>query len=194
MPVTQLDPVAALVAIDLQKGILAIPKAHPIEHILERTAALAQAFRKRGLPVVLVNVTGAAPGRTDAGRRNHALPPGWDELAPELDAQSGDLLISKQRWGAFIGTALDAELRARGVTQIVLAGVATSIGVESTARSAHELGYNVVLAVDAMTDLEAEAHRFTVEKIFPRLGEVDTTENVLKMLAEQPTALPAQAE
>ena len=85
--------------------------------------------------------------------------------------------------GAFFGTSLDAILRKAGVTQIVLAGISTSIGVESTARAAHELGYNVALVTDAMTDRSAEAHRHTVETIFPRLGETDTTERVLKMLA-----------
>jgi len=61
--------------------------------------------------------------------------------------------------------------------------VATSIGVESTARSAYDLGYNIVLVLDAMTDRSAEAHQFSVEKIFPRLGETTTTEEVLKQLA-----------
>jgi nicotinamidase-related amidase len=77
---------------------------------------------------------------------------------------------------------LNDALRARGVTQIVLTGVATSIGVESTARSAYDLGYNVALVVDAMTDRDGDAHRYSVEKIFPRLGQTDITENVLKLL------------
>jgi nicotinamidase-related amidase len=182
MPMTQLDPVAALVAIDLQKGIAGRVAAHPTDEIVRRTAVLARAFRKRGLPVVLVNVTGAAPGRTDAGRLKFGFPPGWDELVDELGAEPSDLRVSKQRWGAFTGTGLDALLRERGVTQIVLTGISTSAGVESTARSAHELGYNVVFAVDAMTDLDAEAHQFTVEKIFSRLGELEITANVLKLV------------
>jgi nicotinamidase-related amidase len=99
-----------------------------------------------------------------------------------LEQQPSDYIVSKQRVGAFIGTSLDDYLRQRGVTQVFLTGIATSLGVESTARSAYDLGYNVVFAVDAMTDRDAEAHRHSVEKIFPRLGEVDTTENVLKRL------------
>ena len=91
--------------------------------------------------------------------------------------------MTKRTWGAFTGTGLDEKLRALGVTQIVLTGVATSAGVGSTARFAHELGYNVVLAADAMTDMDVEAHRISVEKIFPRLGEVDSTANILKFLA-----------
>lgn len=182
MALTQIDPVAALVVIDLQKGVVGLPCAHPMEPIIERAANLAHAFRRRGLPVVLVNVTGSAPGRTDAGPPRFALPPDWTELVPELEAQPEDCRISKQRWGAFHGTALDDYLRARGVSQIVLAGVATSIGVESTARSAYDLGYNVVLVADAMTDLKIDAHRNSIETIFPRLGETADTEEVLKLL------------
>jgi nicotinamidase-related amidase len=156
--------------------------AHPFGEIVGRTAELARAFRSRGLPVVLVNVAGGAPGRTDTPRPAMSLPDGWMELLPELESQAGDYLVTKQRWGAFLGTALDEHLRGRGVTQIVLTGVATSIGVESTARSGYDLGYNVVLVTDAMTDRDADAHRYSVEKIFPRLGELDTTENVLKLL------------
>jgi nicotinamidase-related amidase len=182
MPITKLGPVAALVLIDLQKGIVGLPTAHPAADIINRAAQLASAFRKRGLPVVLVHVTGAAPGRTDIVRPKSVPPPDWSELVPELDRQPTDQIVTKQRWGAFLGTNLDDYLRQRGVTQIVLAGIATSVGVESTARSAFDLGYNVVLAVDAMTDRDIEMHRHSVEKIFPRLGEIDTTANVIKLL------------
>jgi nicotinamidase-related amidase len=185
MPLTTLDSNAALILIDLQKGITAIPTVHPMGEIVGRSAELARAFRERGLPVVLVNVTGAAPGRTDAGRPNFAFPPGWTELVPELEQQPTDLLVSKQRRGAFIGTDLDQILRERGVTQVFLAGVATSAGVESTASSAYDAGYNVVLVVDAMTDRDADAHEYRVAKVFPRLGEVETAGGVLKMLRGQ---------
>jgi nicotinamidase-related amidase len=177
---TQLDKTAALVVIDLQKGVLQIPAVHPLGEIVDRTAQLARAFRERGLPVVLVNVTGMALGRVEAQRPKFSPPPDWTELAPGLDAQPTDHLVSKQRWGAFHGTSLDEYLRGRGVTQVVLTGVATSAGVESTARSAYDLGYNVVLVTDAMTDRDADAHRHCIEKIFPRLGETDSTANVLK--------------
>ena len=184
MPLTKLDAAAALVVIDLQKGIAGLATVHPIPEIIGRAARLARAFRKQGLPVVLVNVSGGAPGRTDAGKPKPPFAADWTELVPELGQQPGDHLVTKQRWGAFLGTALDDYLRRRGVTQVVLAGVATSAGVESTARSAYDLGYHVALVVDAMTDRDADAHRHSVEKIFPRLGETDTTDNVLKMLLE----------
>ena len=182
MPLTQLDTVPALVVIDLQKCIAGLPGAHPMADIVGRTARLAGAFRKRGLPVVLVNVTAPAPGRTDAGRPKYSFPPHWQDLVPELEQQAGDYLVSKQRWGAFLGTPLDDYLRQRGVTQIFLTGVATSAGVESTARSAYDLGYNVVLVIDTMTDLNAKAHRHSVDRIFPRIGETEATERVLEVL------------
>lgn len=178
-----LDANTALVVIDLQKGITGMPTVHPAADIIGRSARLARAFRERRLTVVLVNVTGMAPGRTDAGRPAFALPPDWSELVPELGRQPSDYVVSKQRWGAFIGTTLHDYLRQRGVTQIVLTGIATSIGVESTARSAYDYGYNVLFVVDAMTDRDPEAHRFSVETIFPRMGETATTEQVLALLS-----------
>lgn len=184
MPLTQLDKTAALIVIDLQKGITnaPVPTAHPISEIIGRSAQLARAFRERGLPVVLVNVAGRAPGRTDAGAPNFAFPPDWTELVPELGQQPEDHLVTKQRAGAFLGTDLDDHLRQRGVTQVFLTGVATGTGVESTARSAYDLGYHVVFVEDAITDRIAGIHRHCIDKAFPKLGEIDTTDNVLKKL------------
>jgi nicotinamidase-related amidase len=184
MPLKRLDSVAALIVIDLQKLITGIPTVHPTGEIIGRAARLARAFRERGLPVVLVNVTGAPPGRTDAGPRNFSFPPDWTEFVPELEQHPDDHTVSKQRWGAFIGTGLDDFLRQRGVTQVFLTGISTSAGVESTARSAYDYGYNVVLVVDAMTDRDADVHRHSVEKIFPRLGETANTDDVLKLVRD----------
>ena len=185
MSVTTLDPQTALIVIDLQKGLVAVPAVDPIQTIAERAGVLASAFRKRGLPVVLVNVAGAAPGRTEQGHRPTQFPPDWTELLPELGQQPQDHFVTKHTWGAFPGTGLESWLKAAGVTQIVLAGVATSIGVESTAREAYALGFNVTLAVDAMTDLNADAHTNSVTKIFPRLGETGTTQEIVALLDKQ---------
>ncbi|GIH61982.1 hydrolase [Microbispora siamensis] len=189
MPVTTLDPKTALVVIDLQKGVLAAPgNPYSTADVLARTVRLAEAFRARDLPVALVRVTAAAdgadavPGRTDLSRPGRAWPDGWDEIADDLAGHPRDIVVTKRNWSAFYGTDLDLHLRRRGVTQIVLTGVATSIGVESTARAAHEHGYHVALATDAMTDLDPEAHRHSVEKIFPRLGETGTTADILELL------------
>jgi nicotinamidase-related amidase len=188
MPLTTLDPKTALVVIDLQKGVLSFPMAHPSGPVLEKAGRLARAFRKKGLPVVLVNVAGGAPGRTDAGPMKFSPPPDWLEMVPELDAQPSDVRVTKLTWGAFYGTALDLELRRRCVTQIALCGIATSIGVESTARDAYERGYNVSLAVDAMTDMSVEAHENSLTRIFPRLGETGTTDALLALLEAGPRA------
>jgi nicotinamidase-related amidase len=182
MSLTKLDAKAALIVIDLQKGIAGQPMLHPTGEIVDRAAQLARAFREQNLPVVLVNVTGAAPGRTDAGRPQFSPPADWVEIMPQLEQSPRDLLIGKQRWGAFIGTSLNEYLRQHEITQVFLTGIATSIGVESTARSAYDYGYHVVLVVDAMTDRDADSHRHSVEKIFPRLGETNTTGEVLKLL------------
>jgi nicotinamidase-related amidase len=185
MPLTKLDDTSALVVIDLQKGIVGLPCAHPADEIVGRAARLASAFRGRGLPVVLVNVAGRAPGRTKV-QFNFTPPADWTELVPELDHQPSDYTVTKQQIGAFYGTALEQILRRHGVTQVVLAGVATSSGVEATARNAYDHGYNVTLVVDAMTDLSADAHRHSVETIFPRLGETATTDDVIRSLGERP--------
>jgi nicotinamidase-related amidase len=182
MPLSQLDQKPALIVIDLQKGIVGLPTAHPAHEITEKSSAIARAFRHRGFPVVLVNVAGGAPGRTDLS--HHFDPPAdWAELVPELDRQPGDHVVTKLRWGAFHETGLDQHLKDQGVTQVVLCGIATSIGVESTARHAHEHGYHVVVVKDAMTDLDADAHAHSVTKIFPRLGEITSTAELLNSLA-----------
>jgi nicotinamidase-related amidase len=101
---------------------------------------------------------------------------------PQLDRQPGDILVTKKTWGAFASTDIQAQLEKRGVTQIVLAGIATTAGVESTARQAYEAGLHVTLAVDAMTDMSAEAHENSVKRIFPRLGETGTTAEIVALL------------
>jgi len=183
--VTILDPKPALVVIDLQKGLMGVASVHPVENVVAEAARLATAFRRHHLPVVLVNATGRAPGRTQAGPvRSADFTPGsdWADLVDELDVQPDDYLVTKQRWGAFHDTSLESYLREHDVTQVVLAGIATSIGVESTARSAYEYGYHVVLATDAMTDRDPGAHQNSIERIFPRLGETATTAEIIELL------------
>jgi nicotinamidase-related amidase len=183
MPITALDPTTALIVIDLQAGLAGMPTVHPIDGVVANAATLAAAFRAKALPVVLVNVAGGASGRTEqGGSGGHELPDGWTDLLPQLNQQPGDKTVTKFSWGAFHSTDLAAHLSELGVTQVVIAGVATSIGVESTARQAHEHGFHVTLATDAMTDLNPAAHDNTVSRIFPMLGETGTTEDVLALL------------
>jgi nicotinamidase-related amidase len=183
MSLTALDPQTALIVVDLQQGIVGYPFIHPITEVIDRNHALLEAFRRHGLPVVLVNVTGGAPGRTEIPRRVPPPSAGWADLIPELDPQPGDLRVTKRTWGAFASTDLDARLKQLDVTQVVITGVVTGTGVESTARQAYELGFNVTLASDAMTDVRPEAHAYSLEQVFPRLGETGTTRQVLDLLA-----------
>jgi nicotinamidase-related amidase len=182
MSLTKLDATTALILIDLQKGIVGLPAAHPMDEIVNHASVLAEAFRRRGLPVVLVNVDGGAPGRTEQAMRIRDFPAGWTDLIPELNRQPADHAVTKRTWGAFTNTGLEQHLKKLGVTQVVIAGVATSAGVESTARHAHELGFNVTLAVDAMTDMNLDAHVNSVTRIFPRIGDTGTTGEILNLL------------
>jgi nicotinamidase-related amidase len=182
MPVTVLDPKTALIVIDLQKGIVSLPTAHPIDSVIERASTLAAAFREAGLPVVLVNVTGIPKVRTELKRPDRVFPEGWADLIPELNRQAQDHVVTKNTPGAFTKTGLEEYLTARGITQIVLAGVATSVGVEVTARQAYELGLNIAFAIDAMTDLALDAHEYSMTRVFPRIGETGTTNEIIALL------------
>jgi nicotinamidase-related amidase len=183
VPLTLIDPKTALIVIDLQQGIVSLPTVHPIGDVVKNARALADAFRRRGLPVALVNVAGGAPGRTELPPRNTAaFPAGWTDLIPELNRQPGDIVVTKRTWGAFASTDLEDQLKALDVTQVVIVGVATGTGVESTARQAYEQGFNVTLAIDAMTDMRSEAHDYSIAKVFPRLGETGTTKQIIDLL------------
>lgn len=178
---------AALVLIDLQQGIVNRPGGGPRSgpDVVKNAARLATRFRAFGAPVVLVNVAfhpdfkDRLTAPVDAPFNPGALPANWAELVPEIGPQPGDLRITKHQWGAFYGTELDLQLRRRGVQTIVLGGIATNMGVESTARDAYERGYHLVLVEDAMTSISAEAHEFAVKNIFPRIGNVRSTDEVL---------------
>ncbi|HHX2099342.1 TPA: isochorismatase family protein [Pseudomonas aeruginosa] len=182
MAVTAIDPNCALIVIDLQKGIVSLPAVHPLDGVVRNVAALGDVFRARGLPVVLVNVAGTPPGRTERQRPQLDLPSDWADLLPELNRQPQDHAVTKRTPGAFTDTGLEDHLKSAGVTQVVVVGVATSIGVEVTARQAYELGFNVTLAIDAMTDVEEDGHVWSVERVFPRISETGTTRDVIDLL------------
>ena len=183
MSLTTIDPNTALIVIDLQKGIVNGNFVHPIGGVIDRTRALVDVFRAKNLPVVLVNVAGRAPGRTEPGpRSNTSFSEGWTDLLPQLDQQPGDIVITKRSWGAFATTDLEHQLKARGITQVVVTGVATSGGVEATARQAYEQGFNVTLAIDGMTDIREEAHQYSISNVFPRVGETGSTKEIISLL------------
>jgi nicotinamidase-related amidase len=182
MPLTTLDQRTALVVIDLQKGIVGRPTAHPIDEVIGNACRLIEAFRHLDLPVVLVNVTDVSPGRVEQSRPRGEWPADWAELIPQLNPQPRDHRVSKRSRGAFTATDLDAYLKKHGVTQVVVVGVATSAGVESTARQAYENGYNVTLPLDAMTDSNLDEHNHSVTRIFPRIAETGSTQDVIHLL------------
>jgi nicotinamidase-related amidase len=186
-----LDPKrTALVVIDLQHGIVGrSPAPHTGPEVVARAAALARATRAAGGQVVWVRVTPSPDEKDalappcDAGAVTPAgRPSDWADLVPELDRQPEDLLITKRQWGAFYGTELDLQLRRRGVRTIILCGISTNIGVESTARDAYERGYHQIFVEDATAARSAEEHAFVMATTFPRIGQVRTTTQVLKAL------------
>jgi nicotinamidase-related amidase len=157
--------------------------------VIANSAALLTAGRSAGAQPVLVHVGGSADGadrlHPTADQQMGAggpMPPDWMELIPELDRQPSDVVIFKRQWGAFYGTDLDLQLRRRGLTTIILCGIATEIGVESTARDAYERGYELIFASDAMTGTNAESHLNSVVRIFPRMGRVRSTEQIVAAL------------
>lgn len=182
MALTTLDPVTALIIVDLQNGLVGSTFIHPIDDIVTRAQNLVTAFRRHGLPIALVNVDGTAPGRTERPRHIRQLPDGWTDLLPELGRQPDDIAVTKRTWGAFASTDLENQLKRRGVTQVVIAGVATGTGVELTARQAYEAGFNVTLAIDAMTDARPDAHDYSIANVFPRLGETGATQAIIDLL------------
>lgn len=187
--ITALDKHTALVLIDLQNSILQLSLAHDIDTVLSNANELIDAFHEKGLPVVLVNVnTNGAKwlqARKDAAPRPPVTDPKMWQIADVIHAKEQDIRITKHTWNAFFETPLDSELQQRNVTGIVLGGVASSIGVEGTARGASELGYNISFAIDAMADIHQSAHDHSVQHIFPRIGEVGTTEDILKELGSR---------
>jgi len=184
-----LDPQrTALVLIDLQQGILPYAKGpRTSEAVLDASARLIQRFRERGAPIVFVRV-GPSPDFGDALRQSvdqptpvpaNGLPANWWTFPDELRVSERDILITKRQWNAFYGTELDLQLRRRGIQTIVLGGISTNIGVESTARTAFERNYSLVLVEDAMSCASAEQHEASVKFIFPRLGHVRKTDEVV---------------
>ncbi|WP_158790186.1 hydrolase [Granulicella sp. L60] len=185
----QLDPKkTALVLIDLQNGIVAMnPVPHPAAQVVENSRKLAETFRAHGAPVVYVRVDlndfRKLPVDQPQRMGDGPLPDALSEIAPSAGFQTGDILVTKRHWGAFAGTDLEQQLTSRGIDTIVLTGISSNIGVESTARQGTGLGFAFVVVEDACSAQDAEQHTFAFEKIFPRLSRVRSTAEVLASLA-----------
>ncbi|MGS0726814.1 cysteine hydrolase family protein [Shewanella sp. 0m-11] len=179
MAITKLDDDTALIVIDLQYGIVALPDPIDVQRVIENTNHLIEAFHRRHWPVVLVNVSGRPSGRTDQAVSSGNTADNWSTLIADLIRHEEEILFTKRSWGAFSHTKLDATLQGLGVTQVVIVGIATSMGVESTAMQAFELGYNVTLGIDAVTDVVADNHTHAIRVTLPKLAETGTTEDIL---------------
>ena len=190
-PALHIDPkTSALVLIDLQYGIVGMnvfPRSSA--EVISNASKLVQAFRKHHATVVLVSVGNLPDAHdllnpiTDAPALSIASrPANFSTLVTELDVQPSDLLITKRQWGAFYGTELDSQLRRRGIKTIVLGGISTNVGVESTARDAYERNFEHVFVEDAMASPSLEAHQGTLKYTFPRLGRTRTTQAVIDAL------------
>ncbi|KPC50109.1 hydrolase [Amantichitinum ursilacus] len=179
----------ALVLIDLQDGILPYAGAHPASQVLDLSNQLAQRFRAAGAPVVRVRVgwsedyAEALKQPVDSAAGGGALPANWWDVPAQLETSASDIQITKRQWGAFYGTDLELQLRRRGINTIVLAGIATNIGVESTARNAWEMGFGIVLAEDACSGPSMDMHQFAIKNIFPRISRVRSTAEILAAFA-----------
>lgn len=190
MPPLTLDPKStALVLIDLQRGIAGTAtQPHAASDVIARAAQLAARFRERGALVVLVNVDPGPGGvlfprlLTDVQRPPHNFSRDFAELVPELNAADSDVRVTKHQPGAFSATDLDLQLRRRHVDTIVIGGISTNVGVESTARAGFDLGYNFVFVEDAMAARDADFHTFAVTRTFPTIGRVRSTRDVLDAL------------
>jgi nicotinamidase-related amidase len=191
MPLRLTPRVTALVLIDFQKGVLAMPLAPrgPSE-IVANAAAIATGLARAGGTLVLVHVAFSENMIDRLGQPVDApmalppggLPPDWAEFAPGIADLPADVVIVKRQWGAFHGTELDLQLRRRGIATVVLAGVATNFGVESTAREAWQNNYAVIVAEDACASVSAEHHAFSIGKILPRVARVRSTAEILAAL------------
>ena len=185
----KLDPKkTALVLIDLQNAIVGMnPAPHAAAQVVENSKKLADAFRVQGAPVVYVRVDlndfMKLPVDQPHNLGDKPLPDAASEIAPSAGFQPGDILVTKRHWGAFAGTDLEQRLKSRGIETVVLTGISTNAGVESTARQGTGLGFAFVLVEDACSSQNAEHHRFAFENIFPRLTRVRTTDEVLSTLA-----------
>jgi nicotinamidase-related amidase len=189
MPALQLDPKkTALVVIDLQQGIVARQTApYSPSQVIERSAHLAKKLHEKGGTVVYVRVDMndflQLPVDQPSRDPNGPPPPAAaSELVPEAGFQQGDVFITKRHWGAFAGTELEQTLKQRGIDTVVLTGISTNAGVESTARQGTGLGFAFVIVEDACSSTDAESHKFAFEKTFPRLAKVRTTDEVLAAL------------
>ncbi|WP_391117672.1 isochorismatase family protein [Psychrobacillus sp. L3] len=176
----------ALVLIDLQKGIVAAPGGN---EVVQKAEKLVQVFRENEAFISFVKVDfhdgkdALHPALDiEAASKFAERAEDWAQFDSRLNVTEKDYVVTKRQWGAFFGTDLDIQLRRRGIDTIVLCGVATNIGEESTAREAFQHGYNQIFITDAMTSFSQEEHEMSLRFIFPRIGKLRTTDEFLEQV------------
>ncbi|MGJ0389222.1 isochorismatase family protein [Microbacterium sp. CGR1] len=182
MPKIELPSTTALVVVDVQAGTLPNARAVSAEDLVSHVGSLVEAFRDSDRLVAFVVSTGTAVGATEYGPGGRVWPEGFAELAPGIANREGESVHPRAGWSAFAGTSLLEELTARQITDVVVAGLATTFGVESTARAAADLGLSVVVVSDAVSDPDPSGHERSLTRVFPALGRVRTTSEVLAAL------------
>lgn len=181
---------SALVLIDLQNGIASRERStspYTSEEVIQNASRLVKAFSDKGAFIVLVRVStidgkDMVRPKTDSKATGMKYPKGWDNLVPEIADTKNAHIITKRQWGAFYGTDLDLQLRRRGIDTIILGGISTNIGVDTTAREAYQHGYNQFFVEDAMTAVTKEEHDYVCKYIFPRIGKIRTTKEIISLL------------
>ena len=191
-----LDPkTSALLVMDYQSAIVGMLEGDKAA-LLARMAELIAAARARGMMVVYV-VVGFRAGYPEVSPANAIFAPikqsgmfGPGAAGVEIHAavapEGNEVVVTKHRVGAFLGTDLDMVLRANGIGTMVLAGIATSGVVLSTLRHAADADYRLVVVEDCCADRDGEVHRVLMEKVFPRQAAVARAEAVRAALAAQP--------
>jgi nicotinamidase-related amidase len=184
-----LDPrKTALVVIDLQNALMGFTSApYPVADVVKRSRQIADALRAKGGLVVWVRVDINRILRLPVDQptpfAGQQVPAELMEIVPSAGFQDGDMLITKHHWGAFAGTALQQSLTFRGIDTVLLTGVSSNAGVESTLREGTGLGFAFVAVEDACSAFDGDEHRYSFEKIFPKLARVRTSEEVLNAMA-----------
>jgi ureidoacrylate peracid hydrolase len=124
-----------------------------------RPATDSQAWRDR---VTRTWTLDDRPGRAES----------WGAEFYRVLPRTGEEVVSKFRYDAFLGTNLEYLLRAREIRTVICTGVATNVCVESTARAAHMRDFNVVLVADCCASAETELHEATLINIQRHFGTV----------------------
>ncbi|WP_448951894.1 hydrolase [Labrys neptuniae] len=184
----------ALVMIDLQNWIVSRPVApHSGDDVVDRSLRIAKALRKAGGTVVLVRVL-FSDGYRDVVKTpvdsplvlpENRMPPEAVAFDARLNPAKVDVVITKRQWSAFHGTELDLQLRRRGIDTVIVSGIATNFGVESTVRDAFAYNYAAIVAEDATSSFSPEMHRFAIDHVLPRVARIRSSGMIIDAINDK---------